>query len=291
MKRFLSFLIILLFTVCPVYSSDLTTNFKLHVQESSQKYEVKKLFKSYVDTANKYNFDKLVSFYSDNYVNSDGFDSKLYFKLIKSTWDTYSNIKYKFKIKNITINGDTATVEVEETSVATNVSPDNGILTSFANNVYYLKKYNDGWKIVTDCIINERTVLAYGDAKNSLITLNAPNQILADTEYTASLVVIPPKNTLVIASIGKELVTYPQKTAKEVFRKVPDDCILERLFKSNTSNVNEYAVASIGLTKATVQPDKKLSIKVSGLAYAMTRVNVVPVNKFIEEDKNENKDK
>jgi len=291
MKRFLSFLIILLFTICPVYSSDLTDNFKLHVQESSQKYEVKKLFKSYVDTANKYDYDKLVSFYSDNYINSDGFDNKLYFKLIKSTWETYSNIKYQFKIKNVVINGDTATVEVEEISVATNVAPDNGILKSFANNVYYLKKYNDGWKIVTDCIINERTVLAYGDAKDSLITLNAPNQILADTEYTASLVVIPPKNTLVIASIGKELVTYPQKTAKEVFRKVPDDYILERLFKSNTNNVNEYAVASIGLTKATVQPDKKLSIKVSGLAYAMTRINVVPINKFIEEDKNENKDK
>ena len=291
MKRFLVILCIFLFASMPVYSFEFSDGFKYQLRESIYKQEVKTLMKSYVKTANKYNYDSLTAFYSEDYINSDGFNSKLFFKLIKNTWETYSNIKYDFKVKNININGEYATVEVEENSVATEIAPDNGTLTSYANNVYYLKRYPDGWKIVSDCIITEKTVLAYGAAKDSIIGLNAPSQVLADTEYTASLTVIPPKNTLVIASIGQEKVTYPQKNAKEVFRKLPDDLILERVFKSNKDNVNEYAVASIGFTKADVHPDKKLSIKVSGLAYAMTRINVTPVNKFIEADKDEVKDK
>jgi len=229
--------------------------------------------------------------YSEDYINSDGFDNKLFFKLIKGTWDTYPNIKYKFKVKSIDVTGDYATVAIEETSTATGIAPDNGTLTSFANNVYYLKRFPDGWKIVSDYILNEKTVLAYGAAKDSIIELSAPSQIFAGTEYTATLTVIPPENTLVIASIGKEKVTHPQKSAKEVFRKLPEDFILERLFIANTDNINEYVVASVGLTKADVKPDKKLSIKVSGLAYAMTRINVTPINKFIEADKDEVKDK
>ncbi|MBQ6516220.1 hypothetical protein IJI31_03470 [bacterium] len=291
MKRFLVILCIFLFAASPVYSFEFSDSFKLQFRESYYKQEVKTLMKSYVKVANKYDYDKLTGFYSEDYVNSDGFDNKLFFKLIKGTWETYSNIKYNFKVKNIVINGDYATVEVEENSTATEIAPDNGTLTSIASNVYYLKRYPDGWKIVSDYIINEKTVLAYGAAKDSIIQLNAPSQILADTEYTASLIVIPPKNTLVIASIGQEKVTHPQKQAKEVFRKLPDDLILERVFKSNKDNVNEYVVASVGLTKADVQPDKKLSIKVSGLAYAMTRINVTPINKFIEADKDEVKDK
>ena len=291
MKRFLIILSIFLFAATPVWSVDFSDCFKFQFKESYYKQEVKDFVKSYVKTANKYDYDKLTSLYSEDYVNSDGFDSKLFFKLIKGTWETYSNIKYKFKIKNLTVNGDYATVEIEENSTATGIAPDNGTLTSYANNVYYLKRFPDGWKIISDCILDEKTVLAYGVAKESIIDLNAPNQILAGTEYTASLTVIPPKNTLVIASIGREKVTHPQKPAKEVFRKLPEDFILERLFTANSDNVNEYAVASIGFTKADVHPDKKLSIKVSGLAYAMTRINVTPINKFIEAEKDEVKDK
>ena len=39
-----------------------------------------------------------------------------------------------------------------------------------------------------------------------------------------------------------------QVQTKEVFRSMPEDNILERIFTSNDNNKNEYVIASIGLT-------------------------------------------
>mgnify|MGYP003300542513 CR=1 FL=1 len=82
------------------------------------------------------------------------------------------------------------------------------------------------------------------------------------------------KGTLAIASLAAEPVQYPQEPAKEVFRALPDDNILERLFIANNQKKNEYIVASIGLTKSEVS---NLSIKLSltGYGYAIRRVNIL----------------
>ena len=68
-----------------------------------------------------------------------------------------------------------------------------------------------------------------------------------------------------------------------MFRKLPDDNILERLFISNTDNVNEYIVASIGITKADIS-DLSIKLSLTGFGYQITRVNVKrkPVNEGIE---------
>ena len=39
--------------------------------------------------ANKHDYDGLYKLYSDNFVNSDGFDKETYFKLIQETWEVY----------------------------------------------------------------------------------------------------------------------------------------------------------------------------------------------------------
>jgi hypothetical protein len=70
--------------------------------------------------------------------------------------------------------------------------------------------------------------------------------------------------------------------AEEVFRKLPDDGALERVFKSNDKNINEYAVASFGITKARIINQSELKILVTGLGFAMSRVNVIPKNEFIK---------
>ena len=72
-----------------------------------------------------------------------------------------------------------------------------------------------------------------------------------------------------------------------MFRKLSGDN-LERVFKSNSDNINEYAVASIGLTHTENYDEDRIRVYMSGLGFIMTRINVVPENKYIKlEDKNE----
>ena len=158
-----------------------------------------------------------------------------------------------------------------------------GVLKSEADSVYHLKKVDGKWKVTYDAVNAENTSMLYGEARDLDIKLTAPKEIEAGVEYTASLEFTPPENSVAIASIASDKVEYPQKQAKEVFRKLPDDNILERLFISNTDNVNEYVVASIGITKADIS-DLSIKFSLTGFGYQITRVNVKqkPVNEGIE---------
>lgn len=274
MKRFLIITILLAFFM-PISEAKNSSFFKLGILNNDT-HAVKSLLNSQVKYANKNNFNKFISTYDEKYVNSDGLTLAMYADLVKDVWNTYDNIEYGIKIKNIDIKNDSATVNLEEYSHANIPAPNkmNGVLRSNANSIYYLKKINGKWKVSSDAVISENTSMLYGDAKNLDIKLTAPQEILANTEYTASLEFIPPEDSIVIASIANDKVEYPQKQAKEVFRKFPEDNILERLFVSNSDNANEYVIASIGITKADV---KDLSIKLSltGFGYQITRVNVI----------------
>ena len=257
--------------------------------------EIRSMFKAYVKASNAYNIDKLEKFYTKNYVNGDGYNKNVYFNLIEKTWSSYPNIKYTIFIKDIMVNDTTAMVNVDEaafgfTSGSTEVGGKKGILESYANSVYYLEKTSEGWKIASDNTVFEKTYLKYGDAKYYDIDFEAPAQIASGKDYTATLNVKTPKNVMVIASIGKEKMTYPEKPAEEVFRKLPNDGGLERVFKANSENINEYSVASMGFTKAEVKNGTEIKIYITGLAFAMSRVNVIPKNDFITfEQKNTQK--
>lgn len=254
--------------------------------------EVKKILYTHLKYANGYNFEGLKSLYADNYTNADGLNKNIYFDLIKKTWESYPDIKYKIDIKDIAINGDTAVAQVNESAYATTNSKSGlinqkGLLESVSNTVYYFEKINNEWLITSDHIIFEKTFLRYGTAKDIQVDLIAPSQIPADTQYTSSLKIDTPKNSLIIASIGHENITYPQTIAEEVFRKLPDDGSLERVFKSNNKNINEYAVASFGVTKAEINKGTEIKIYVTGLGFVMSRVNVIPKNDFIKVAKDE----
>ena len=243
----------------------------------NDKRAIKSLLNSQVRYANRENFEKFISTYDTNYQNADGFNLSEYSELVKEIWQTYGKIHYAIKIKDIAIDNDTATVKLVETSEAPiSASKElDGYMHSESQSIYKLKKTNNKWKVTGDTVLNETTSMLYGDARKLNISLTAPNEVAENTEYTASLEFIPPEGTLAIASIAKDKVEYPQKQPKEVFRKMPDDNILERLFIANSDKVNEYIVASIGLTKADL---KELSLKISltGFGYYIIRVNVVP---------------
>ena len=239
---------------------------------------------------NKYDLEGLKTLYSDNFVNSDGFTKDVYFKLIEETWKIYPDIVYYTDIKNIEFSDNYAAVMVEESAVAT--SQENigdliavGELYSTSKCIYYLEKQGAKWLISSEKILEETSYLKYGDARYVNMELKAPNQTGAGKDYTASLKVDTPKDSVIVASISKENIVYPQPEVDEAFRKLPDDNILERYFKANNINVNEYAVASVGIAKAENYTPDKIRVYMGGLAFIMTRVNVIPENKYIKFDK------
>jgi len=252
---------------------------------------VKSLLNSQIKYANKNNFDKFISTYDENYKNGDGYDIDIYSKLVKELWENYDNIKYGIKIKDISIEKDgTAKVSLIESSQADIpvTKKMSGILKSEADSIYYLKKINGKWKVTSDKINDEVTSMLYGDAANLDIKLSAPHEVTPGFEYTATLEFTPPKDTFAIASIAKDKVEYPQKQAKEVFRKLPDDHILERLFIANSDNANEYVIASIGLTKADIK-DMSIKLSLTGFGYQIIRVNVVSPQETPQKKENDDK--
>ena len=94
---------------------------------------------------------------------------------------------------------------------------------------------------------------------------------------------------IAIASIGQEKITYPQINAEEVFRKLPKDGMLERVFKANKNNFNEYTVASVGITRANVAKNNEIKLMVTGLGYVITRTNIIPTKDFSKVKQNDTK--
>ena len=299
MKKKLSVLLItaLLFSIAstlPGQANILTTQ-KARIEQNrinrATYNDIKKVIDQQSVYTNKYDLKGLATLYAKDFVNSDGFNKDVYFKLIDETWKTYPDITYKTEIKNIEFSDNYATVFTYETAVATSQEEIGdltaiGELYSTSQCVYYLEKQGAKWLINSEKIIEETSTLKYGDARYINIELNAPKQIGANKDYTTTLKVDAPKDSVVIASINKENIVYPQTKSDDTFRKIPDDNILERVFLSNKDNVNEYAVASIGITRAENYTDNQIRVYMGGLAFIMTRINVIPENKFIKlEDK------
>lgn len=281
MKKFLFALIILTQIVNPCFA----WNFFAHNNEEKA---VEKLLKQQVRYANRENFDKFINTYAVNYLNADGLTLEDYSNLVKDIWKTFDKIKYDIDIKNISISDGKATVDVIESSYADLQMSKayDGELKSISNSIYYLEKINGKWKVVSDSVLEESTSMLYGQAKDLDIKLTVPNNIEPNKEYTATLEFIPPKETIAIASIASDIVEYPQKPTQEVFRALPEDNILERLFTSNNQNANEYIIASIGLTKTDVC-DLSIKLNLTGFGYAIKRVNVIPSKTGDNNDKKE----
>ena len=247
-------------------------------------YSVAKFFAIYEAAANNYNHNEFIKCYSPNYVSSDGFNLDILSKMLKETWKTYPGIKYQVKLNGVTFYNGMAIADVTETAKGyAKAENDNvGEFVSTMQSVYYLKQNGTSWMIDNDYTVKENIILSWGDAKQAKIFFETPNQIQAGKEYTAVLKVKQPDGSIAIGSINADKITYPQKPSKEIFRKFSPEGTLERIMKANTDNVNEYLVATVGFTRPKVDNNQNLNINLSGYACLMERMNVIPVNKFIE---------
>lgn len=259
--------------------------FKRELKNEQNKLE--KLIQTQIKYSNSHDLKGLSSLYTSDFMNNDGYNKDLYMDLVQDTWDTYSDITYNAFIEEMDINNNFATITTRENAVATVANEEDmfgavGELHSNGKCIYYLVKVGENWKIRSEQILEEKTTLKYGDARYTDIDLISPNQVPAGNEYSVSLKVDLPKEAIVIASIGKERMVHPQVKCDEVFRKLPEDQVLERVFKANTENLNEYAVASVGITRSEQQSENMFRVYMSGLAIVMTRVNIIPKNNFIK---------
>ncbi len=249
--------------------------------------QIKELFKIHNSYANKHDTKNLAPLYADNYMNNDGFDKKAYFKSIETTWEACNDLTYSTKIFSININGDYASVNVEETANGTVIETIDSIsvageIHSKSKGIYHLTKINENWYISGETAITDESSLLYGDARFMNIEIQAPDQVASGETYTITLKADADKNTFIVGSIEHDPVTYPTTTPKSELRALPQTQTLERLIKANTDNLNEYAVASMAISKVKELGDENYRIYLSGLACVMKRVNVIPKNNFIK---------
>ncbi len=273
--------IILFVAIFLVVSSEVFA-FEVPFMNRTPQREIKILLKEHNKAMENRNIEQIKTFYDKDYLSADGFDIDDLITMLEKTYDAYGNIKYKTKINNISAFDNWAIVQMSDTSSA-KVYPDNdrkykdkaGRLDGKSSYVVYLNKTNDGWKIVSDEILMEETSLKYGIANKIDMELITPVFVKNGKEYDLSLKMNKPEDIVALASISREEIVYPPADYQEKFRRVPDEGDLERLVRANNKNLDEYAIASIGFTKVSVNEEElRARIEVLGMAYIMKRINM-----------------
>ena len=247
--------------------------------------EIKEFFANIDKYIQNNNYKKLKTVLSKNFVNNDGFDYSLFLKSLKDGGDLYTNRKSDTKILDYNVLENYATVHVIESGEAVSVkdSKDNlgKSIILLKSEVYYtLCRENGKWKILSANTVDENFLILYGCAKSMYFSLNAPMNVKADSEYTATLSFQPQNGFVYVSSISQEPIIYPVPKTKDIFKPVKPDGILERIFTSNKSDYNEYVIASIGITKPEMASNSDFNINLVGSAYVIKRVNVLDAKKF-----------
>lgn len=293
MKKISVLLILALLTgmTAPCYAGILSER-KARIEQNqilkNNEIEIKALFNEQLKQANNHCLNGVGASFSNDFVSSDGFNKEVYLKLVEDTWETYKDISYTSKINNIEISGNYATVYMTETAVATPIEKVDGFelvgeLYSESRCVYHLKKHGTVWLIDSERVIDETSTLKYGEARHCDVELIAPKQVPAGKYYTSSFKINAPENTVIVATINKDNIVYPRKDyPKAAFRTTASDNMLERVFTANKDNINENVIASAGIAYTQQNDNDEIKVLMSGLVFIMTRVNVIPENKFVD---------
>lgn len=266
------------FSPTPAFAAKLKGVITAENANYSTTNELKEFFENYGKLNNSKNLDKLMEMYDDSYLSADKFDKAKLKELASDSWKAYPNAKYDMKVLSLNSDYQNATVLVKETIEGESSSKvdylnGNGYIESNALTVYYLKKFYTGWKIVSDYIIDEKTALKYGVAKEITMKIDAPPLANAAQEYSSIVRIDVPKEYIALVSINNEEITFPAQKAEEVFRTVKSDGIQERILKANSNKNNENAVASIGIAKTNIT-NKNVEVNIVGIAFLTSRVNL-----------------
>ena len=252
--------------------------------------QVKLTLREYNKALSGQDIEKVKSFYDENYKSADGFTLDELMQMLEKTYSAYGKMKQKTKINNITAYDNYAIVQLKDKTHAC-VYPDKnktkgkeGILDGESLYSLYFKKSGDKWKIFYDEIISETTSLKYGVANKIPMGIVTPALITNNEKYDLSLKMKKPDDIIALASISNEEIEYPTPDYKEKFRKFPSEGELQRVVKANNKNKNEYAVASVGFTRVSMNKEEtKARIEIIGIAYLMKRINMIQLKENNEQ--------
>lgn len=250
--------------------------------ENLQKSQISNFVKNFEILQNKHDLVGLKKIYSEEFVNTDGFNRNQLFTLMKKTFENYPDFKSSIQIENIVVLNDYAMVFIKQdvnatTKAISKITGDKGSYTAVLQSILYLKKINNSWKIYSENVIFENSKLAFGTAKNVNASLNVPQKVLVDTDYCAGVNIDLPVGFSAIASINNTQIIEGFGLSGETFRQVPPDkASLERVLRANNNNNNEAVVASVGFTQTSEDMFKKPKVDISGLLMLMKRVDIIP---------------
>lgn len=256
--------------------SDIGFHKKLNVAPETQ---IKQIFKNYEKYCNNQDLERFLNLHDDSYLSSDGYNKDRLKDLAIESWKEFPDVKYSIKILSVAVNLDNATVITREKLSGTTNTPvefvkGSGYIDSDSTSIYYLKRFSNDWKIVSDFVINEKTSMRYGIAKYVPMYLDAPAIVAPEEDYTAILKINAPKSYISLISIANEPITYPFQHSAEVFRTLKPSGIQERILTSNCGKNNENAIASVGIAKADIK-NNDINVNIVGIAFLSSRVNVI----------------
>ena len=258
------------------------------IADEQQKKEIKVFFKDYEKAYNSHNVKKILAFHDADYINSDGLNQIQYSKLLQRTFDNFPDIKTKIEILDITTNTKYVIVYLAEkknatTKSASKITNDNGLFISEEKKIVYLEEFNGIWKIYSDNIIEEASVTSYGIGKDVSAELIVPQKVLSDNDYSAAVFVFPPEGYSAMASINNGQLSEDYAHKSNGYRSVNRKTgLLERMFKANSENNNEYVIASVGFSKVSSSMFKDSALDLKGMIMLMKRVNIIPNTKNVE---------
>ena len=285
-KKILIIVTLFILTALPAQSLDIQSllsqiGFNISSQKDP-KVEITKVLEKQQNYANKKNYKKLKTLFTTDYMSFDGINLDEYIASIEKTQEMHSKLNFRTTINSITVNGDYATVDAIDTTDGITKTgyqeiEGSGILNSYSKTFYYLKKEDGEWKINADMVYSEKTNIKYGSAKELDIKLEAPECVKAGSEYNIKISADLPNDMGFVASISTEPIQYPYAAKRDdTIRPMKQDGDLERIVTSNDEGKNEIAVASIAIAKAEIVDKSQLSVKMNGIAFLASRVNVIP---------------
>ena len=244
-----------------------------------EKIKIRKFIYNLDKYSNQQKLAEIKNLYAKDFQNTDNFEYEEYFKLLQETFDTYSDLRYKIQIKNIEKTNSGYKISIKDSTSGLLKSENQNFKYGFLNGEseyeLFLKEQDGNLKIYKDNVLEEFTSLTYGEANFVKMELITPETIKEGDEYTIGLQVYPWTKSFIIASINNESIVNPPEGKEEVFRKLPKDGLLERIVTANKNNKNEYALASVGFTKASLGEDNlSINFKMSGIGFLLKRVNL-----------------
>lgn len=247
--------------------------------------EIRNVLNKQVELSDKRDLAGLRAFYSTDYRNSDAFDRDTTFALVKENFEIYPDLKISLKINNIDVQGKYAVANVTEYASKDDLKRDDidykGKLRAEAKTLYYLENINGKWLITSEHSLYEKNMITFGEAEYAGIELEIPMSVPAGKEYDAVLKINNlPQTAVVMGSITKSDAVYPipeEDDTNDPYR-IFEDTALERILIANRDNINEYVSGTIGITRSKPLPNGDYKLYLSGLAFVMGKVNVIPEN-------------